>query len=181
MHLLFNTGLRVGELLALQWEEVEIIDDERGYVHVNGSMGLTEFGVRRKATKNASSVRRVPFCNKYLVHLLQEAKKCSQTVWVVSNKEGSGPMQKHNFMNRYFRDVGKKLNFDHPMSSHVVRHTYISNLVAQGIPVTTIATFAGHTNPEMIMTVYAHAIRDDEKEFAYAALAQPAQGDYLSQ
>lgn len=53
------------------------------------------------------------------------------------------------------------------MSSHVARHTYISHLVANLVPFTTIAKLVGHDTTEMIIKVYAHAINNEEQEFNY--------------
>ena len=71
MYLIFNTGLRSQELLALTWADIEFIDDARGYVHVRRAIGRTESGYGVKATKTPSSVRKVPFNSKTLVELLK--------------------------------------------------------------------------------------------------------------
>ena len=87
MHLIFNTGLRSQELLALTWEDIEFLDDARGYVHVRQAIGRTESGYGLKSTKTPSSVRKVPFNSKTLVELLKSAKKSNKTGWVVENKK----------------------------------------------------------------------------------------------
>ena len=55
------------------------------------------------------------------------------------------------------------------MSSHVARHTYISHLIRQNVPYTTIAKLVGHDTTEMIIKVYAHAVENPEQEFKYVA------------
>lgn len=165
--LLFQTGLRIGELQALYWDEVEFIDDSCGRIHVNTSWGKTDSGMARKATKTKSSKRVVPFNSPKLVSLLREAKAKSTSKWVIANARGTGPIEKKNFSNRYFKKVGKELGITKPMSSHVARHTYISHLVANLVPFTTIAKLVGHDTTEMIIKVYAHAINNEEQEFNY--------------
>lgn len=167
MMLIFNTGLRIGELLALQWNEIEIIDDSQGLVHVNSSWGKTTYGMQRKAPKTKSSKRTIPFNNKALVTALKLAKKRSKSNWVVENERGSGPMDKHNFSKRYFTKVAQELKIEKHISSHSARHTYISHLVERGVPYTTIAKLAGHDTTEMIIKVYAHAVQDEAQEFLY--------------
>ncbi len=80
----------------------------------------------RKATKTKSSKRIVPFTSARLVHLLKIAQRNSKTKWVLENSTGTGPIEKKNFTNRYFKSIGKQLGITKPMSSHVARHTYIS-------------------------------------------------------
>lgn len=165
VHLLFNTGLRIGELQALYWDEVEILDTKHGRIHVNASWGKTELGLARKATKTKSSKRIVPFTNAYLIKLLEKARDKSSSKWVLANARGTAPIEKKNFTNRYFKIVGKRLGFEKPLSSHVARHTYISHLVNANVPYTTIAKLVGHDSTEMIIKVYAHAINDEAEEF----------------
>jgi len=168
MHLIFNTGLRSQELLALTWDDIEFLDDAKGYVHVRRAIGRTESGYGVKATKTPSSVRKVPFNSKTLVELLKSAKRSNKTGWIVENKSKTNRMYPDNFRNRYFRDVGQKLGFPHPLTSHVARHTYISHLVAKGVPLATIAQWTGHTTIDMIVNRYTHAVTSKEDELDFA-------------
>jgi integrase len=169
MYLIFYTGLREGELLALQWNDIEFINKDTGCVHVKASWGLTEIGYGRKEPKTPGSVRVVPFKSAYLVTVLKEAKVRSNSKWVVENNKGNGPMDPKNFTNRCFKDVSRKLGFTTVITSHVARHTYISHLVDERVPYTLIAKLAGHTTTEMVARVYAHPINDTEKELAAVA------------
>ena len=157
MYLIFYTGLREGELLALQWKDIELIDEATGLVHVNHSWGLTPSGkYGLKAPKTPESVRIVPFHSRYLVSLLKHAKAAGKSQWVVENKIGTAPIELKNFTNRCFKEVSQKLGFAEPITSHYARHTFISNLANKNIPLPEIAKLAGHTTTEMVMRVYAH-------------------------
>lgn len=169
MYLIFYTGLREGELLALQWDDIELINENTGYVHVNASWGLTEIGYGRKKTKTQDSVRVVPFKSGYLVNLLKQAQMHGKSKWVVENRTGTGPIDPKNFTNRCFKDVSRKLGFTTVITSHVARHTYISHLVDERVPYTLIAKLAGHTTTEMVARVYAHSIYNNEKKLAAVA------------
>ena len=164
MYLIFSTGLRSGELLALTWDDIEIINNSTGYVHVRQAIGITHLGYGLKSTKTPSSVRKVPFNDKYLVSLLKRAKSANKTGWVVENKNRTGRIYPDNFRSRYFKTVGRKLGFTKPVTSHVARHTYISHLVDKGVPLATIAQWAGHTTIDMIVNVYTHPITNEHEE-----------------
>lgn len=86
MHLIFNTGLRSQELLALTWEDIEFLDDAKGYVHVRRAIGRTESGYGVKSTKTPSSIRKVPFNSKTLVTLLKLAKRAIKRVGLLKTK-----------------------------------------------------------------------------------------------
>ena len=168
--LLFQCGLRIGELQSLQWDEIEIIDDCKAKVHVNSSWGETKYGMNRKEPKTHSSKRVIPISSTYTISVLKRARAASKgNLWVAENKTGLRPIDKSNFTKRYFAKVGKELGIEKHLSSHVARHTFISNLVQHNVPYTEIAKLAGHDNTTMIIKVYAHAIQDEEQTFNYVS------------
>lgn len=170
IRLLFQCGLRIGELLALQWHEVELISASRARIHVNASWGKTVTGMGRKAPKTASSKRIIPINDAYTVQTLISAKKRSKScLWVAENQSGTRPIDKHNFSKRYFTKVGNLLGFKKHLSSHVARHTFISHMVQNNVPYTEIAKLAGHDSTAMIINVYAHAIQEEEQVFDYVS------------
>lgn len=168
--LLFQCGLRIGELQSLQWDEIEIIDDSKAKVHVNSSWGETQYGMNRKEPKTHSSKRVIPISSTYIISVLKRARAASKgNLWVAENETGLRPIDKSNFTKRYFAKVGKELGIEKHLSSHVARHTFISNLVQHNVPYTEIAKLAGHDNTTMIIKVYAHAIQDEEQTFNYVS------------
>ena len=170
MLLLFQCGLRIGELQSLQWDEIEIIDDCKAKVHVNSSWGETKYGMNRKEAKTHSSKRVIPISSTYTISVLKRARAASKgNLWVAENETGLRPIDKSNFTKRYFAKVGKELGIEKHLSSHVARHTFISNLVQHNVPYTEIAKLAGHDNTTMIIKVYAHAIQDEEQTFNYVS------------
>lgn len=170
MLLLFQCGLRIGELQALQWDEIEIVDECKAKIHVNASWGKTQCGMNRKEPKTRSSSRVIPISNLYTVSVLKRARASSKgNLWVAENETGLRPIDKHNFSKRYFTKVGKELGIEKHLSSHVARHTFISNLVQHNVPYTEIAKLAGHDSTAMIIKVYAHAIQDEEQTFNYVS------------
>lgn len=170
MLLLFQCGLRIGELQALQWDEIEIVDEYKAKIHVNASWGETQCGMNRKEPKTRSSRRVIPISNSYTVSVLKRARATSKgNLWVAENETGLRPIDKHNFSKRYFTKVGKELGIEKHLSSHVARHTFISNLVQHNVPYTEIAKLAGHDSTAMIIKVYAHAIQDEEQTFNYVS------------
>lgn len=168
--LLFHCGLRIGELLALQWDEVEIIDECKAKIHVNASWGETKQGMNRKEPKTRSSKRIIPICDSYIITVLKRAQATSKgNLWVAENKTGLLPIDKHNFSKRYFTKVGQLLGIKTHLSTHVARHTFVSNLIHQNVPLTEIAKLTGHSSITTIIKIYAHAIQEDDQTFNYVS------------
>ena len=168
--LLFHCGLRIGKLLTLQWDEVEIIDEYKAKTHVNSSWGESKQGMNRKEPKTRSSKRIISICDTYIITVLKRAQATSNgNLWVAKNEMGLRPIDKHNFSKSYFTKVGKLLGIKIHLSTHVARHTFVSNLIHQNIPLTEFAKLTGHSNISTIIKIYAHAIQEDDQTFNYVS------------
>jgi integrase len=49
---------------------------------------------------------------------------------------------------------------------HALRHTHITHLLRNGVPVHVVAERAGHANPTITLTTYAHLIGGDDERAA---------------
>ncbi len=47
-------------------------------------------------------------------------------------------------------------------SLHSLRHTHASELMSHGVPIPTVAKRLGHANPNITLSIYAHALEADE-------------------
>jgi integrase len=50
---------------------------------------------------------------------------------------------------------------------HGLRHTHISTLLREGIPITTVSKRAGHENPAITLSIYAHVMGGMDEEAAF--------------
>ncbi|MBE6601346.1 MAG: site-specific integrase [Ruminococcaceae bacterium] len=155
------TGLRIGELLALEWSD---IDMSKGELQVNKTChyGKDENGVFRRITdvpKTQASIRTIPI-PKQLMPYLREAKKKSCSTHIVSN--GSTPMSTRSYQ-RSFASILQKLNIQH-RGFHSLRHTFATRALECGMDVKTLAEILGHKNPTVTLNRYAHSLMDHKKE-----------------
>ena len=170
--LMLNTGMREGEALALQWNEIVIHQDNSITVHVNASYGQTEIGYARKATKTKGSKRMIyisPY-NNGLTDMLREAKANAKCKWVIPNKDNTAPILPDNFSSRYFRAVGRQVGLTRDISSHVMRHTFTSYSLAQGVKPEDLSKQLGHTTTENIYRRYGKAVKTLEDAYRDIAL-----------
>lgn len=162
VNVLYYTGLRRGELLALSWDK---IDWKESLLTVDTQYNKTITGkFMLQPPKSRNGFRVIPIPAK-LLRLLKQYK----------NKY---PLQ----MDRKFyahpevviRRVCVAMRAVHPdLSPHCLRHTYATNLLAQGVDVRTVAALIGDDTRTVIST-YIHytdemrkaAQQDIEKIFA---------------
>lgn len=164
VHLMFKTGLRMGELLALNWEDIELLEDNLIVTHVNKSIGRSEIGFIEKAPKNRQSIREVYTYDETLWKLLETARENAKTKWVVPNRSNSSHMH-HMGIARLLNEIGETIGLIGTLNPHRARHTYISTCLHNGIKPEYIAPQVGHKDTMMIYKVYGRATEEIKNVF----------------
>ncbi len=141
-----KTGLRQGELLALRWEDIDLVT------------GLLR--VRRSITRGivtdpkSGKGRDVPLSDEAIATLKRERHLRGPTVFC----NGAGRMWTKNELKHPLRRACKRAGLRH-IGWHVLRHTFASHLVMRGAAVKVVQELLGHATIEMTMR-YAHLSPD---------------------
>jgi integrase len=153
--LLVLTGLRIGELLALRWQNVDL---EKGELRVTHTVYDGHFDI----PKTQRSQRSVPLGPK-AIQILAARKPAvvNPEALVFGTREGS-PFDRHNLSNRQLRSTCRKLNLV-GVSWHWLRHANATLLDAVGTPLGTVQALLGHSSPEITREVYLHSIPADAR------------------
>jgi integrase len=154
---LFLSGCRMSEAIGLQWKHV---DFGRGEICICESLPLIAGGTgyerTRKDTKTGSV--RLLKINAELAVLLEEIKPASAKPdeLVFQNPTRTNHIDSHNFRNRWIK-VLKKVGIPY-RRPHVIRHSFASHAIEQGIPLTGVAYLLGHSDTRMVATTYGHLV-----------------------
>lgn len=154
------TGLRIGELLALRWED---IDFERGLLSVNKTCydGKTGCGYGQivDEPKTQSSKRVIPI-PKQILHTLKELKRVSKSKYVISS-DGK-PIMVRSYQ-RSFARLLEKQGIPHK-GFHSLRHTFATRALECGMDVKTLSEILGHKNATITLNRYAHSLLEHKKD-----------------
>ena len=150
------SGLRIGELLALQWED---IDFAKGTLTVSKSGHDGKGGFVIDEPKTTSSRRVIPL-PKQLLPILKGIKKRSNSQFVVSAK--GKPVGVRSYQ-RSFELLLKKLNLPH-RGFHSLRHTFATRAIECGMDVKTLSEILGHKNPNVTLNRYAHSLMEHKAD-----------------
>lgn len=167
----FYLGLRVGELSALEWQD---IDFERKILHVSRTeikkYSRKEDGSRDKlvyeiedCTKTAAGIRKVPLCDKALV-ILRLLKMHHEKMGYDSNRllyDGADIIGVLS-LDGTLRKICKLAQVPF-FNTHKIRKTVATKLHYKGIPSRTIADILGHAD---IATTEKCYILTDSEYFA---------------
>lgn len=153
-----HTGLRIGEVCALSWDD---IDFKQNVIHVRhtiarirksttNSSGMTELIVDTPKTK--SSLRDIPISSK-LRPIFLELQKHSSTGFLISGN--SSFVHPRTFESRYhkiLRESGmERINF------HALRHTFATRCIEAGVDVKSLSEILGHGNVSVTLNTYVHS------------------------
>ena len=154
------SGLRVGELLALKWQDVDL---QKGILNVTKSChdGKGEDGryIRIDDTPKTLSSRRVIPLPKQLLPFMREAKRKSCSEYVVS-KNGM-PISVRSYQ-RSFDLLQKKIKIPH-RGFHSLRHTFATRALECGMDVKTLSEILGHKSPTVTLNRYVHSLMEHKQ------------------
>lgn len=138
--ILLYTGMRIGELLAMNKSDVHI---EERYM-VGGS--------KTDAGKN----RVIPL-HKRIVPLIEKRMNEAENEWLFANKRGSR-LQYSPFMKYHWPNLMQDINMEH--TPHDTRHTFISELDRLGVKKLTIQRIVGHKDSD-VTEHYTHKLIEE--------------------
>lgn len=149
---LFYTGLRIGELLALQWKDLDLVNRKLSVkgTYSNGSRTIT-------SPKTASSIRTIDITKKLAERLELRYKRCSKLDGFNEDYFIFGDIRPRTMqpIARYF-DIDIKKAGVKRITLHGLRHSHASYLLSNPmISEAVVAERMGHSI-EMLRSTYAH-------------------------
>lgn len=150
------SGLRIGELIALQWSDIDLA---KGILTVSKSCHDSKDGLIVDEPKTANSRRLIPL-PKQLLPILKGIKKKSDSPFVVS--ANGSPVSVRSYQ-RSFELLLKKLKIPH-RGFHSLRHTFATRAIECGMDVKTLSEILGHKNPTVTLNRYAHSLMEHKAD-----------------
>jgi len=160
------TGCRIGELLALEWPDVDI---GAGTITVDKSAQVIG-GQRVVTTPKTQAGRRVIALPGQAVAALQ-AQGLQQRDWgytggLVFCRPDGRPLTQ-TLVAWHMRQACQRAGVP-AMTPHGLRHLHASLLLGQGLPLPDVSRRLGHATPQVTLTIYAHALQGGDRRAAQA-------------
>ncbi|GFZ34276.1 hypothetical protein CSC2_48020 [Clostridium zeae] len=179
------TGLRVGELCGLRWQDIDLA---KGYININGQViydrkekKLTYTTVL-KTDKSSRAISIPKFLIDYLIDI-KEKTACADKDFVIQERKGSMCHPRNLSMDftrriskyKYSIDEIKKLYPNKDLSNykqlkqitfHGLRHTHATLLILNGENIKVVSSRLGHKDIATTLQTYTHVIKDMEQNTA---------------
>lgn len=167
----FFTGMRTGEINALEWKH---IDFDQDLILVRQSIVQG----RLESTKTDGSMRDIPMVPLVRMALLEQRKLVPEGCrWVFAQSNGE-PINLVNFTNRVWHPLLRHLGLA-ARRPYQTRHTAATLMLASGENPEWVARTLGHANTEMLFRVYSRYVpnltRNDGKAFTGLVSASSVQ------
>lgn len=163
---MYLTGLRVGEALALMWQNIDVQDKKITikYTLDKNSSNITEF--KLNAPKTIDSYRIVSISTR-CVEILKMMKRLNLESQKKNNSfvflSLTGNLINPDTLNIYLKRVAKKACIKNKkpeiFSSHMLRHSHVSLLTELGVPIKTIMERVGHKDEKTTIQIYTHVTK----------------------
>ena len=168
-------GARKGEMLGLQWADVDL---ERAVVVLRRRVSRSQATVYARTgtkmhdgTEETTPLPLAPSAIQALRRQQQALREyrlrmgrawvgpsdpCSPDAWVFPGKDGG--MHDPSRVDYWYLDVQKRAGIAHK-TFHSLRHDCASYLLNEGVPIAEVSALLRHANPSITLSIYSHVVQ----------------------
>lgn len=148
--LCLNSGLRLGELCALRWSDFNCLEQT---LAVRRTVQRRQGALIVQTPKTAASERRIPIPKAILQMLWPYRKHAEADAYILTGRTDK-PLEPRTMQYRFAAFLKKN---SLPLRNfHVLRHSFATRCVEQGMDAKTLSELLGHANVRTTLQLYVH-------------------------
>lgn len=159
--LLVNTGLRIGEAVALHWQDVNF-DDREISINKNFTRNLLEDSTKNGKDRKVDMTAQLADCLKELKLSRAGEQIPRGTDWLFPSiiKTSDKPLNYDRWRIDIFYPMLEKAEV-RKIRVHDLRHTYASIMISTGVGLVYIKDQLGHSSIKVTVDIYGHLLKGD--------------------
>lgn len=157
------TGLRIGELCALQWKDINF---ENGVLSVTKTVQrIKKYGAVKQTEiiisppKSRKSCRTIPIPQQLLIHL-KKYQDVPEKHLILGKKVAFAEPRTLQYR---FASILKKCQLEQ-FHFHMLRHLFATRCIHAGFDTKTLSELLGHSNIKITLGLYVHSSEDRKRE-----------------
>ena len=161
------TGMRIGEVCALQFGDINITDKT---IHVSRTIEriyhMKESGEKYTTLeigtpKTVNSDRIIPIASN-IIKMVKNFSSVALPEYYVCTC-GEKPTEPRTYRNYYKDLIKKEIKLDRVLKFHALRHTFASTLIENGVDAKTVSSLLGHSDVSTTLNVYVHPTQENKR------------------
>ena len=160
------TGLRVGEICALKWENIDLEKRELQVKYTlqriyDENQKRTKISLDTAKTK--TSIRKIPISNKLYNILIKLKNNYNDDDFFLTGSSKKF-IEPRNYLN-IFKNYLKKIKLKTSYKFHILRHTFATHCIEVGMDIKSLSEILGHANVQITLNIYVHSSYKRKKKF----------------
>lgn len=155
------TGLRLGEVCALKWSDIDfqhrIISINRTVQRIERNGGKHKTALLESSPKSECSHREMPVSSQLIIMLYRFQ---TETEYVFG---GGKPLEPRTLQYRFKKYLCEAGISDHKF--HILRHTFATNCVESGVDAKSLSEMLGHSDVRITLNRYVHPSMATKREY----------------
>lgn len=158
--LCLSTGLRLGEVCALKWEDIDLRNRTLNVNHtvqrVSVNNHLSKTVLCEGKPKTSCSQREIPLSDEMVILL---SRFRHRDKYVLNHSCPLEPRTYQYQFQKYQKQAGITCkNF------HALRHTFATNCIGNGVDIKSLSEILGHSNVQVTLNKYVHPTLDTKRQ-----------------
>lgn len=158
----YTTGMRLSEILALRWEDIDTSANTINIVQTIHRSTLK--GVTFEPPKSKASRRKITIPADVSKAIIEHKLKYGITNGLLFLSRAGTPLAPDVYTKRTFAHIKKDANVNKGI--HAFRHTHASELLTAGVPVHEVSRRLGHSRVSTTLDIYSHVMPSSDERIA---------------
>lgn len=175
--LILGTGLRIGEALALTWNDIDfdrcLLSVNRTYIeyveYLDGKTNRKSGVGEPKTMTSKRTIPLIPRLRDMLVEIKEQQEQEKQTLKTAYHDNGlifcslNGEYICRGSVDKTLKRICKKAGIEH-VNPHALRHTFATRGLENGVELKVMQEFLGHASIKMTADIYTHVLPETKRD-----------------